>query len=111
MEEFVNSNPGLNYRFNKYILFKVYTGEQLYKIFMSMCKKQDYIPNEPGKKYVREYFDALVANPSENFANAREVRNYMERTISRQATRIVSIENPTDKQIKTLTKSDLEEDI
>ena len=111
MEEFVNSNPGLKSRFNKYILFKDYTGEQLYNIFMSMCKKQDYIPNEPGKKYVKEYFNNLVDMHLENFANAREVRNYMERTISRQASRIVGIENPTDKQIKTLTKSDLEEDI
>ena len=111
MEEFVNSNPGLKSRFNKYILFKDYTGDQLYDIFMSMCKKQDYIPNEPGKKYIKEYFNTLVDKHLENFANAREVRNYMERTISRQASRIVEIDNPTDKQLKTLTKSDLEEEI
>lgn len=111
MEEFVNSNPGLKSRFNKYILFEDYTGDQLYEIFMSMCKKQDYEPNEPGKKYIKEYFNALVEKHLENFANAREVRNYLERTIARQATRIVGIANPTDKQIRTLTKSDLEEDI
>lgn len=111
MEEFVNSNPGLKSRFNKYILFKDYTSEQLYNIFMSMCKKQEYMPNEPGKKYIKEYFITLIEKKTDNFANAREVRNYMERTISRQASRIVDIKNPTDKQIKTLTKSDLEEDI
>ncbi len=111
MEEFVNSNPGLKSRFNKYIMFQDYTGDQLYDIFMSMCKKQDYIPNEPGKKYVKEYFNSLVDKHIENFANAREVRNYMERAISRQATRIVEIDNPSDSQIRTLTKSDLEEDI
>ncbi|MBE5943592.1 MAG: AAA family ATPase [Lachnospiraceae bacterium] len=111
MAEFVNSNPGLKSRFNKYILFKDYTGQQLYDIFMSMCKKQDYLPNEPGKKYVREYFNTLVDKHIENFANAREVRNYMERTISRQASRIVKIDNPSDQQLKTLTKADLQEDI
>lgn len=109
MEDFVNSNPGLKSRFNKYILFKDYTGDQLYDIFMSMCKKQDYEPNTPGKKYVKEYFTERAESHDENFANAREVRNYLERSIARQASRIVTIDNITDKQIRTLTKADLEE--
>ncbi|MDD6327822.1 MAG: AAA family ATPase [Lachnospiraceae bacterium] len=111
MENFVNSNPGLKSRFNKYILFKDYTGDQLFDIFMSMCKKQDYEPNTPGKKYVKEYFTERVKSHDENFANAREVRNYLERAIARQASRIVTIDNITDKQIRTLTKADLEESI
>lgn len=109
MEEFVNSNPGLRSRFNKYIFFEDYTGEQLFDIFSSMCKKQDYIPNEPGKKYVREYLEDRANNHDENFANAREVRNYIERSIARQASRIVSIESVSDKQLRTLTKTDLTE--
>lgn len=110
MEEFVNSNPGLKSRFNKYIMFKDYTGEQLYDIFMSMCKKQEYEPNEAGAKYVKEYLNVRANTHDENFANAREVRNYIERAIARQASRIVEIDNITDKQIRTLTKADLEED-
>lgn len=109
MEEFVNSNPGLRSRFNKYIFFKDYTGEQLYDIFETMCKKQDYMPNEPGRKYVKEYLAKRAEANDENFANAREVRNYIERSIAKQATRIVSLKEVSDKQLKTLTKSDLEE--
>lgn len=109
MEEFVNSNPGLRSRFNKYILFEDYTGEQLYDIFMSMCKAQDYAPNEQGRKYVKEYLADRAENHDENFANAREVRNYIERSIARQASRIVELEDVTDKQLRTLTKSDLTE--
>ncbi|MGN0435897.1 MAG: AAA family ATPase [Wujia sp.] len=109
MEEFVSSNPGLRSRFNKYIFFKDYTGEQLYEIFMSMCEKQEYMPNEPGKKYLKEYFDDRAKNHDENFANAREVRNFLERSIARQASRIVEIKDVSDKQLKTLTKSDLQE--
>lgn len=110
MEEFVNSNPGLRSRFNKYIQFKDYTSEQLYDIFMSMCKKQEYIPNAPAKAYAKELFQELVDNKDENFANAREIRNYLERAISRQASRIVALDNVTDKQLGTLTKEDLKED-
>lgn len=109
MKEFVDSNPGLRSRFNKYIFFKDYTGEQLYDIFMSMCQKQEYEPNEPGKKHAKEYLESLSDNRDENFANAREVRNYIERAIARQATRIVKLDEVSDKQLRTLTKSDLTE--
>ena len=107
MEEFVNSNPGLKSRFNKFILFKDYTGSQLFDIFMSMCKKQDYEPDEAGRQYVMEYLENRANHHDENFANAREVRNYIERAISRQASRIVEIENVTDEELRTLTKDDL----
>ncbi|MCM1272412.1 MAG: AAA family ATPase [Clostridium sp.] len=109
MEEFVESNPGLKSRFNKYVFFEDYTGGQLFDIFMSMCSKQDYIPNDAGKKYVKEYLEARAASHDENFANAREVRNYIERAIARQASRVVEIEDISDKQLRTLIKSDLEE--
>ena len=109
MKEFVESNPGLKSRFNKYIFFKDYTGDQLYDILRSMCDKQEYAPNSAGKDYVKEYFNNKVEKKDENFANAREVRNYLERSISRQASRIVELESVSDKQLKTLTKSDLEE--
>lgn len=109
MKEFVDSNPGLRSRFNKYIFFNDYSGEQLYNIFLSMCKKQEYEPNEAGKKYAKEYLATKSDNRDENFANAREVRNYIERAIARQASRIVKLNEVSDKQLKTLTKSDLTE--
>ncbi|MDE5872608.1 MAG: AAA family ATPase, partial [Lachnospiraceae bacterium] len=109
MEEFVESNPGLKSRFNKYILFDDYTGDQLFEIFMAMCKKQDYVPNEAGKNYVKQYLTERANANDENFANAREVRNYIERAIARQASRVVDIKNISDKQLRTLTKTDLTE--
>ena len=36
MERFINSNPGLKSRFNKYIHFEDYTPEELLEIFDSM---------------------------------------------------------------------------
>lgn len=109
MEEFVESNPGLKSRFNKYILFDDYTGDQLFEIFMSMCEKQDYVPNEAGKNYVKQYLTERANANDENFANAREVRNYIERAIARQASRVVTLKNISDKQLRTLTKADLTE--
>ena len=109
MQEFVDSNPGLRSRFNKYINFEDYSGDELYDIFLSMCKKQEYEPNAQGKAYVKELLNIWAKSHDENFANAREVRNYLERSIARQASRIVKLDSVSDKQLKTLTKGDLTE--
>ena len=109
MQEFVDSNPGLRSRFNKYINFEDYSGDELYEIFLSMCKKQDYVPNAQGKAYAKDLLSIWAKSHDENFANAREVRNYLERSIARQASRIVELDSVSDKQLKTLTKGDLTE--
>lgn len=110
MEKFVNSNPGLKSRFNKYIFFKDYTGPELYKIFQSMCSKQEYEPDEEAAEYIQGYLIRRAKAHEENFANAREVRNYIERCISRQATRIVALDKPDDKVVRTFTIDDVRED-
>ena len=110
MEEFIDSNPGLRSRFNKNIFFKDYTGDELYKIFESMCKKQEYSPDTETAQYIQKYLDARAKAHEENFANAREVRNYLERCIERQASRIVTIKEVSDNQLKTLTLADCEEE-
>ena len=110
MEHFVNSNPGLKSRFNKYIFFKDYTGPQLYKIFESMCSKQEYEPDEEAIAYIQDYLTRRAKAHEDNFANAREVRNYIERCIARQATRIVNLENPDDSAVRTFTLADVQED-
>ncbi len=111
MADFVESNPGLKSRFNKSIFFNDYTGEELNKIFNSMAKKQDYIPNKAAADYVLDYLTKRARKHDENFANAREVRNYLERCISRQASRLVTLAEVSDTQLKTLTKKDVEEEL
>lgn len=109
MEQFVNSNPGLKSRFNKYIFFSDYTGDELTSIYNSMAKKQEYDLDEEASKYVNEYLTDRAKAHEENFANAREARNYLERCIERQATRIVDIENISDEELKTLRINDVQE--
>ncbi|MBR6217244.1 MAG: AAA family ATPase, partial [Eubacterium sp.] len=109
MEEFIHSNPGLESRFNKYIFFKDYSGDELYQIFLSMCKRQEYEPDEQAKKYAKEFLTDRAQNHDENFANAREVRNYMERCIARQATRIVTLKDVNAETLRTFTLEDVME--
>lgn len=104
MEEFLNSNPGLRSRFNKFIFFDDYTSEELCKILESMAKKQEYAFDEGAKAKAKAYFDYATENKGDNFANAREVRNYFEKAVSNQATRLVEVLK-ADK--KNLEKEDL----
>lgn len=107
MEQFLDSNPGLRSRFNKFIQFEDYNGEELMDIFDGMCKKQDYKLSNEAREYAVSYWKEQALHHGENFANAREVRNFMERAISKQATRIVSMKEIDVSALETLEKTDL----
>ena len=110
MEEFLESNPGLRSRFSKVIEFEDYTEEELRTIFNRMCEDQDYHLAEDTEEMLNRYFHRMVEEKDENFANAREVRNYFERCIERQANRLVE-EGVTDKaEFMTFRVSDLREE-
>ncbi len=111
MEEFINSNPGLKSRFNKYIEFTDYSVDELEAIFDMNCKKYDYQVEEEAKKQVRALIVQRKLEKPENFANAREVRNLFEEIITNQARRVAAMENPTQDDMMTITLQDLREDV
>ena len=43
MEEFINSNPGLSSRFNRYLYFDDYTVDEMLDIFELQCEKNCYV--------------------------------------------------------------------
>lgn len=108
MEEFLNSNPGLRSRFNKYIFFEDYTGEELLNIFEGMCRSEDYRLSDEARQYAAEFLSNRARQHLDNYANARDVRNFMEKAMSNQATRIVALADVSDDTLMCLEKSDLE---
>ena len=107
MERFVNSNPGLKSRFNKYIYFEDYTPEELLEIFDSMCKKAGLIATETARDLVLKHFEKEYANRDETFANGREVRNFFEKAVVNQANRLALELNTDDEDVSTLTDEDV----
>ena len=107
MERFIDSNPGLKSRFNKYIEFPDYTIDELMAIFDMNCRKYDYIIEESARIHVREKLSLMKLSSPENFANARAARNLFEEIITNQAGRIAKMENPSLEDMKTLTNDDL----
>ncbi len=112
MEEFIKSNPGLESRFTTFIHFDDYNAEELYDIFMKMAtseEKQFIIP-EKYKESLKDFFKQMYDNRKENFANAREVRNYLEQCEKRLAARLAekNVGKLTKKELTTFTAEDLE---
>ena len=107
MEKFINSNPGLKSRFNKYIEFPDYSVDELEEIFNMNLNKYEYELEEDAKKHIREMINQRKLTRLENFANAREIRNLFEEIVTNQARRIAGMEKPTADDIRLITCEDL----
>lgn len=107
MDEFLSSNPGLKSRFSNYIVFEDYTADEMFQILEGMLKKQQYKLSDNAKIKAKEILNNLVLNKSENFANARDVRNFMEKAISNHAMRVVNIAEADELVLSTIEAEDL----
>lgn len=106
MEEFVDSNPGLRSRFNKYLIFEDYTSDEMTSIFKMNCKKGLYELDEDAETEICKYFEGATAR-SAAFGNARGVRNTFEKILSSQADRLAGIENVTREDLMRITAADV----
>lgn len=109
MKDFVESNPGLRSRFNKFFEFPDYTVDELQQIFEMQCKKYQYTLTEEADKAVREEIVRLESEKGENFANAREIRNLFEKIITNQAARVSALEEVDEETLTTITIDDLKD--
>ena len=88
MKAFINSNPGLQSRFSRYIEFPDYNADVLYQIFLKRLKEFEYTITPEAAVALKAYFSEAVAHKDANFGNARFVRNVFERTLQHQANRL-----------------------
>ena len=107
MPRFIDSNPGLKSRFNKYLHFADYDGAQLYEILQGMVERSDYRLSEEAAAKLKEHLEELYRHRDQNFGNARDVRNLFEKLVAAQANRVAGISSPTDEEILTVTEEDL----
>ena len=108
MQRFIDSNPGLQSRFTRYINFPDYTAEELVRIFYMYMKKNEYTLSKEADAMLREKLEYAVAHKDRNFGNARYVRNIFEKTIEQQANRLAKQTGLSKEQLTELTSEDLE---
>lgn len=107
MKDFIDSNPGLQSRFNRYIEFPDYNADDLYQIFCKQLKQFEYTMSEEAAESLKGYLAYAVAHKDQNFGNARFVRNLFERTLQQQANRLSREVNLTAQKLSEIIKEDL----
>jgi probable Rubsico expression protein CbbX len=87
MDAFFGSNPGMSSRIAHHIDFPDYTRDELLQIAARMMERQGYRFSDEAQEAFDELVERRMAMP--RFANARSVRNALERTRLRHANRVV----------------------
>jgi probable Rubsico expression protein CbbX len=99
MDRFFHSNPGMRSRIAHHIDFPDYQPDELNAIGRLMLAEQNYRFSAEGEKAFSQYIDKRMK--LEHFANARSIRNALDRARLRQANRLFASSG------KKLTKLDL----
>ncbi len=107
MQNFLKSNPGLASRFKTTIIFEDYNPEELMCIFQKLCTENCYEVDFDASQMIGNHFKCISEGRTKGFANGREVRNFFETCIQRQAMRIAHIENPTREQLSVILSVDV----
>ena len=107
MERFINSNPGLKSRFNRYFFFDHYSPEELIRIFDIFSENAAFTVDEEAKVVLLDLLTSLHAKRNRQFGNGRLVRNIFERIVERQANRIAGISPLTDEILCSIKKEDI----
>lgn len=107
MKTFLNSNPGLESRFNKFIEFEDYNDVELHSIFDLLCKNYDFVYGDEVRDQLEKYFQKIYQNRKSNFANGRAVRNLFEKIVQAQANRLAVEDDVNENMLKCIKLEDL----
>lgn len=107
MKTFIESNPGLRSRFNRYIHFEDYSADELLDIFKIIASKYDYLLDPAAELKLSKLFDHAVAGKDEHFGNGRFVRNIFEKVMENQASRLASSIDITEDKLRTILSEDI----
>ena len=116
IEKFIETNPGLRSRFNRYIHFEDYTEDELMEIYKGMIKKYDFTLLPGAEGVLKNHLKKRVAYRGKDFGNARYIRNLFEHTIKAQAVRLSGLSSTDKTDLSRITAEDIittitEEDI
>jgi hypothetical protein len=109
MNRFINSNPGLQSRFTKYIHFEDYNAKELKEIFELLLRSGGQQIAKDGEQHLLDIFGLMDKLRDEKFGNGRTVRNLYERTIRNLATRVIKTmpTNISEVLMEDVTKEDV----
>ena len=105
MELFLSANSGLASRFPNQIEFPDYTGEELYRILLSLARGKGYVLDESCREPLTAWFDRKQAEDAATNGNGRMARNALEKAILNQSKRLIA---DPDASLELLLPGDFE---
>jgi probable Rubsico expression protein CbbX len=107
MDTFFRSNPGLSSRIAHHLDFPDYAPEELLRIAEKLLAQQNYRFAPEARATFAEYLAARIRQP--HFANARSVRNALDRARLRQASRLFADQDRqlTPAELTTIAAADI----
>lgn len=108
MNLFLNSNSGLHSRFSKILNFKDFTIDELNSIALNIIRKNGFQMEEPSQMKLNGIIQKKKLN-IQDFANARTIRQILDYSFKKHATRIAKlgyISTLDEKILNTLTEED-----
>ena len=111
MHEFINSNPGLRSRFDKFFLFEDYSPSDMYTIALNMFNKESVQLETAADAHLKNYFNFLFEKRDRHFGNARTVRQVVGEVVKNQHLRLASMkkEERTQELMETILFDDVRE--
>lgn len=107
IKDFIESNPGLQSRFNRYIQFDDYTADELIEIFKLSLRKSQYKIKRNALSTLQTYIDNALFVKDKHFGNGRFVRNLFEKVIQNQANRLAKKESINNEDLSIITVEDI----
>lgn len=107
IKDFIESNPGLQSRFNRHIQFDDYTSNDSIEIFKLSLRKSQYKIKRDALNALQSYIERELLVKDEHFGNGRFVRNLFEKIIQNQANRLAVQESISNEDLSIITLEDI----
>jgi probable Rubsico expression protein CbbX len=106
MNTFFGSNPGMRSRVAHHLDFPDYSAEELLIIAQLMLEQMQYVLSATAREALQDYIARRMEQP--DFANARSIRNALDRARLRQASRLFAAGGPMDRErLMTIEEPDI----
>lgn len=106
IERFLDANPGLRSRFNRYISFPDYTPDELVQIYETLCQHSDYVVAASAHTFLKQSI-AHISKLGLAKDNGRFIRNFFERSIEAQAFRLANCGQGSVDSLQQINSEDL----